>query len=61
LFRVGAEAGYGQMVKNLTKSSNLNFDMSARRVTEKKIKFFYSLVLTSSKLIYKYEEIDVFI
>jgi hypothetical protein len=55
VFRVGANGWFNGQESN--KSSNLNFDMSARRVTEKN-KFFIRVSFNERKQTYKYEGDD---
>ena len=55
VFRVGANGWFNGQESN--KSSNLNFDMSARRVTEKN-KFFIRVSFNERKQTYKYEVDD---
>jgi hypothetical protein len=55
VFRVGANGWFNGQETN--KSSNLNFDMSARRVTEKN-KFFIRVSFNERKQTYKYEGDD---
>jgi len=55
VFRVGANGWFNGQESN--KSSNLNFDMSARRVT-KKNKFFMRVSFNERKQTYKYEGDD---